>query len=95
MDPPTTPPFRFYAVSPGLFTSNDRIMIILGGTFRALSGTGKYSHIYCNTHSMLYFSWAEIGIIGAFSAIVPFMNVFISSKFLLAAYSINKNNNYS
>jgi len=63
------------------------MIIILGGTFSALSGTGKYSHIYYNTHSILYFNCADMGIMGEFSAIVPLINYFISSKLRLAAFS--------
>jgi hypothetical protein len=55
------------------------MIIILGGTYNYLSGIGKKLQIYYKTQSMLYFNYADIGIIGESSAIVPFMNLVISS----------------
>ena len=95
IDPPTTPPFNDSALSPGLLTSKDLMIIILGGMLNYLYGTGKYSQIYWIIHSILYFNCADIGIIGAFSAIVPLTNYLISSKFLLAALDIIWRNTFS
>ena len=45
--------------------------ISLGCEVKSLSGTGIFFVIYSHTTSMLYFNWADIGITGAPSAIVP------------------------
>lgn len=47
------------------------IPISLGSDVKSRKGTGIFFTIYSQTTSMLYFSWAEIGIIGAPSATVP------------------------
>jgi len=54
--PPTTPPFKLSASSPGLFTSKDLIIINFGAEFRSLMGIGKYSQIYYKMASILYFN---------------------------------------
>lgn len=46
MEPPTTPPFKLSASSPGLLTSNDLIILRTGGEIKSLWGIGKYSTIY-------------------------------------------------
>jgi hypothetical protein len=51
-------------------------MIILGGTVRFLLGTG-ISQIDSHSASILYFCYAEIGIIGEFLQIDPFINYLI------------------
>lgn len=43
----------------------------LGSDVKSLRGTGIFLIMYSQMTSMLYFSWAEIGIIGAPSAMVP------------------------
>lgn len=40
IDPPATPPFKESMSSPGLFTSNDRMIIILGVLVKSRSGMG-------------------------------------------------------
>ena len=57
--------------APGLFTSKDRMTIIFGGDVKSLTGTGIFFTMYSHTASMLYFNCAEIGTIGAPSAMVP------------------------
>lgn len=47
------------------------IPINLGSDVKSLKGTGIFFTMYSQTTSMLYFSCAEIGIIGAPSATVP------------------------
>lgn len=47
--------------SPGLFTSNDLIIINLGSEVKSLTGTGIFFSIYSHKTSILYFSCAEIG----------------------------------
>lgn len=47
------------------------IPISLGSDVKSRKGTGIFFTIYSQTTSMLYFSCAEIGIIGAPSATVP------------------------
>lgn len=39
-----------------------------------LMGTGIFLTMYSHTTSMLYFSWAEMGMMGTPSAMVPWMN---------------------
>ncbi len=43
----------------------------LGGDIKSLTGTGIFLEMYSQITSMLYFSWAEIGMMGAPSATVP------------------------
>lgn len=43
----------------------------LGSEMKSLMGTGILLTMYSQTTSMLYFSWAEIGMMGAPSATVP------------------------
>lgn len=69
--PPATPPFRSSTSHPGLFTSNDRMMISLGSDIKSLIGMGILLTRYSAITSMLYLSWAEMGITGAPSATVP------------------------
>ena len=45
--------------------------INLGSEVKSLLGTGIFLTMYSHITSMLYFSWADTGIIGAPSAIVP------------------------
>lgn len=71
MLPPATPPFKSSTSQPGLFTSKDRITINRGSDVKSLIGTGIFLVMYSHSTSMLYFSCAEIGIIGAPSATVP------------------------
>lgn len=71
MLPPATPPFKSSTSQPGLFTSKDRITINRGSDVKSLIGTGIFLVMYSHRTSMLYFSCAEIGIIGAPSATVP------------------------
>lgn len=73
--PPATPPFNSSTSAPGLFTSKDRITINRGEEVKSLTGTGIFVQMYSQTTSILYFSWAEIGIIGAFSATVPIVKL--------------------
>jgi len=46
MDPPTTPPYKFSTVSPGLLTSKDLMIINLGEALKFLFGIGINSVIY-------------------------------------------------
>ena len=48
-----------------------RLPISLGGDKKSLLGIGTFLVMYSHTTSMLYLSWADIGIIGAPSATVP------------------------
>ena len=43
----------------------------LGSDVKSLNGIGIFLVIYSQTTSILYFSWADIGITGAPSATVP------------------------
>lgn len=43
----------------------------LGSDVKSLMGTGIFLTMYSQTTSMLYFSWAEMGMMGAPSATVP------------------------
>lgn len=45
---------------------------------KSRSGTGIFLAKYSHTASTLYFSWADTGIIGAPSAIVPTIYIIIS-----------------
>ena len=45
--------------------------INLGEEMKSRGGTGIFLTTFSNTASMLYLSWAEMGMIGAPSAIVP------------------------
>ena len=80
MLPPATPPLMSSTSAPGLFTSNDRITIICGGEVKSRIGTGIFLTMYSHTTSMLYLSWAEMGTTGAPSAMVPWMNRWMSSN---------------
>lgn len=71
MLPPATPPLRSSTSDPGLLTSNDRMTISLGLEVKSLTGIGIFLERYSQITSMLYFSWAEIGMMGAPSATVP------------------------
>lgn len=71
MEPPATPPLRSSTSQPGLFTSKDLMMMRRGGLVKLRVGTGIFLIKYSHTTSMFSFSWAEIGITGAPSAIVP------------------------
>ena len=72
MEPPATPPLSSSISAPGLFTSKERITISRGVAEKSRIGTGTRFTMYSLTASMLYWSWAEIGTIGAPSATVPF-----------------------
>ena len=52
-----------------------------GSEVKSLGGTGIFFTMYSQTTSILYFSWAEIGIIGAPSATVPIQQHLERSKF--------------
>lgn len=69
--PPATPPLRSSTSHPGLFTSNERMMISLGSEVKSRMGTGILFTTYSAITSMLYLSWAEMGMTGAPSATVP------------------------
>ena len=71
IEPPATPPFRSSTSQPGLLTSNDRITISRGAERKSRCGTGIFLAMYSQMTSMLYLSWAEMGMTGAFSATVP------------------------
>ena len=75
MDPPATPPFNSSISAPGLLTSKERMMMRRGAAVKSLGGTGICEMRLPTTASTLTLSWAEIGIIGAFSATVPRMNL--------------------
>lgn len=70
-EPPATPPFKSSTSDPGLLTSNDLIIISRGSEVKSLTGIGILLVMYSQSTSMLYFSCAEMGITGAFSATVP------------------------
>ena len=61
---------------PGLLTSKLLIIIILGCALRFLRGIGML-FIDWQTASILYSSWAEIGIMGEFLQSVSLMNYLI------------------
>mmetsp|Transcript_11437 Transcript_11437/g.41850 ORF Transcript_11437/g.41850 Transcript_11437/m.41850 type:complete len:253 (+) Transcript_11437:140-898(+) len=69
--PPATPPLMLSTSEPGLFTSKERITIISGDEVKSRTGTGIFLTMYSATASILYFSCAEMGTIGAPSAMVP------------------------
>ena len=69
--PPATPPLISLTSEPGLFTSKERITIMLGGDVKFLSGMGIFFTMYSHITSILYFSCADIGTTGAPWAIVP------------------------
>ena len=87
MDPPATPPWMSSTSAPGLFTSKDRITIMFAGAVKSRTGTGIFLQMYSQTTSMLYLSCAEMGITGAPSAIVPWMNLQMASYWFAAAFS--------
>ncbi len=68
--PPATPPLSSSTVAPGLLTSNDRMTISRGSVSKLWLGTGILVQMYSLTASMLYFSWAEMGMMGASLATV-------------------------
>uniref|UniRef100_A0A0E9XF51 Uncharacterized protein n=1 Tax=Anguilla anguilla TaxID=7936 RepID=A0A0E9XF51_ANGAN len=88
--PPATPPFRSSTSQPGLFTSNDRITMRRGSEVKSLMGTGIFFTMYSHTTSMLYFSWAEMGMMGAPSATVPCTKARICSYCSLAWLSFTR-----
>ena len=51
------------------------IMISLGSLVKSLTGTGIFLVMYSHTTSMLYLSWAKMGMMGAPSATVPSINL--------------------
>lgn len=53
-----------------------------GSEVKSLGGTGIFFTMYSQTTSILYFNWAEIGIIGAPSATVPTLTNFRKIKIL-------------
>ena len=57
---------------------------------KSLIGTGIFFSIYSHTTSILYLSWAEIGIMGAPSATVPSINRRICSCCSCACVSLIK-----
>mmetsp|Transcript_236 Transcript_236/g.919 ORF Transcript_236/g.919 Transcript_236/m.919 type:complete len:354 (+) Transcript_236:200-1261(+) len=90
MDPPATPPWMSSTSAPGLFTSKLRMTIMWHGEMKSRFGTGIFPQMYSHTTSMLYLSCAEMGITGAPSAIVPWMNFTIASYWFAAAFSCTK-----
>jgi len=75
MEPPATPPFKSSTSEPGLLTSKLLMTIKRGSAVKSLRGIGIFLTMYSLTASMLYFNWAEIGIIGARSATVPIIKI--------------------
>ena len=71
MLPPATPPLRSSTSDPGLLTSKDLMTMSLGLEVKSLTGIGIFLERYSQITSMLYLSWAEIGMMGAPSATVP------------------------
>ena len=53
--------------------TKSNLPISRGADVKSLTGTGIFLAMYSQTTSILYLICAEIGIIGAFSAIVPEM----------------------
>mmetsp|Transcript_20396 Transcript_20396/g.69409 ORF Transcript_20396/g.69409 Transcript_20396/m.69409 type:complete len:225 (+) Transcript_20396:1029-1703(+) len=90
MDPPATPPWISSTSAPGLFTSKERMMIMLGGEVKSRTGTGILLHRYSHTTSMLYLSCAEMGTTGALSAMVPCTNFWMASYWFAAALSCTR-----
>ena len=74
--PPKTPPFNFSIFVPGLLMSKLRAIKKIGYAFSSFFGI---SILQISSKSLSIFTpcWAEIGIIGEFSAIVPFTNSLI------------------
>mmetsp|Transcript_11030 Transcript_11030/g.39915 ORF Transcript_11030/g.39915 Transcript_11030/m.39915 type:complete len:220 (+) Transcript_11030:299-958(+) len=90
IDPPATPPCTSSTSAPGLFTSNDRITIMFAGDVKSRFGTGIFLQMYSHTTSMLYLSCAEMGMTGAPSAMVPWMNLQMASYWFAAAFSCTR-----
>mmetsp|Transcript_22571 Transcript_22571/g.57535 ORF Transcript_22571/g.57535 Transcript_22571/m.57535 type:complete len:215 (+) Transcript_22571:656-1300(+) len=88
MEPPATPPFKLFTSSPGLFTSNERMMIMRGLERKSRGGMGTCVHRYSHTTSRLYLSTALIGMMGELSAAVPATNFLISSYCAWACCSL-------
>lgn len=55
---------------------NRLLPMSLGSEVKSLMGTGIFLTMYSQTTSMLYLSWAEIGMMGAPSATVPAVHTF-------------------
>ena len=64
--------------------------IICGGEVKSRTGTGMRLTMYSHTASTLYFSWAEMGTMGAFSAMVPLMKSWMASCWFCAALSLQQ-----
>ena len=63
-----------------MFKSGSQILpISLGCDVKSRSGMGIFLQMYSQITSMLYFNCAEIGITGAFSAIVPGEKIVLSN----------------
>mmetsp|Transcript_31269 Transcript_31269/g.68394 ORF Transcript_31269/g.68394 Transcript_31269/m.68394 type:complete len:244 (+) Transcript_31269:808-1539(+) len=90
MEPPATPPRSSSTSCPGLFTSKERITIILGWPVKSRTGTGMELVMYSATTSILYRSCAEMGTIGAESATVPLTKARMSSNCCSAAASLTR-----
>mmetsp|Transcript_2048 Transcript_2048/g.7423 ORF Transcript_2048/g.7423 Transcript_2048/m.7423 type:complete len:231 (-) Transcript_2048:484-1176(-) len=88
--PPATPPRRSSTSVPGLFTSKERMMMSLGEDVKSRTGTGIWLQMYSQITSMLYLSWAEMGMIGAPSATVPPTNFTICLYCSVAALSFTR-----
>lgn len=71
-------------------TSKERMTIICGGEVKSRTGTGMRLTMYSHTASTLYFSWAEMGTMGAFSAMVPLMKSWMASCWFCAALSLQQ-----
>ena len=69
--PPATPPLSSAISAPGLLTSKERMTIKRGSDVKSRGGIGIRLTIYSLIASMLYFNWAEIGMMGAEAATVP------------------------
>ena len=76
-DPPTTPPFTSFQLQPGLLMSKDRATSIIGSAAGSRTGSGMVISRACTNAPMLIPFWAETGMMGAFSATVPFTNALI------------------
>ena len=74
--PPKTPPFKFCIFVPGLFISKLLAIKKIGSVSVSFFGISNLQ-ISSSSLSMLIPCCAEIGIIGAFSAKLPFTNSFI------------------
>ncbi len=75
--PPRIPPWRFSIFVPGLFMSKLLATRKIGFPF-VFVFVISILHISSRILSRLIFCIADIGIIGAFSAIVPFVNFLIA-----------------